>query len=79
MISFHVSASSTRLVCYYNSLAETRAEDGQFTISDIDPNQCTHLIYAFSDINNTHQLVPSSAADIQHYQSFNGLKARSVL
>uniref|UniRef100_A0A3Q3NP32 chitinase n=1 Tax=Mastacembelus armatus TaxID=205130 RepID=A0A3Q3NP32_9TELE len=48
----------------------------QFTISDIDPNQCTHLIFAFSDINDANKLVPNSATDLQRYQSFNGLKTR---
>ncbi|XP_078026525.1 chitinase-3-like protein 2 [Epinephelus lanceolatus] len=72
-------ASSSRLVCYYNSLAEDRAEYGKFTVSDIDPNKCTHLIYAFSDINNQHELVPSRATDIQQYQAFNGLKTRNPL
>ncbi|XP_063755017.1 chitinase-3-like protein 1 [Eleginops maclovinus] len=70
-------ASSSRLVCYYNSEAENRADYGKFTISDIDPNKCTHLIYAFSDINNQNELVPSSANDTQRYQSFNGLKTRN--
>uniref|UniRef100_A0A3Q3NIF7 Acidic mammalian chitinase n=1 Tax=Mastacembelus armatus TaxID=205130 RepID=A0A3Q3NIF7_9TELE len=70
-------SSSSRLVCYYNSLAENRAEDRQFTISDIDPNQCTHLIFAFSDINDVNELVPNNATDLQRYQSFNGLKTRN--
>uniref|UniRef100_A0A3Q3JFP9 Acidic mammalian chitinase n=1 Tax=Monopterus albus TaxID=43700 RepID=A0A3Q3JFP9_MONAL len=70
-------ASSFRLVCYYNSLAENRKGDGKFTISDVDPNQCTHLIYAFADINDVNELVPSNATDLQHYQSFNGLKTRN--
>ncbi|XP_040007629.1 chitotriosidase-1-like [Xiphias gladius] len=70
-------ASTSRLVCYYNSLAGNRAEDGKFTISDIDPHQCTHLIYAFSDINNINELAPSRATDLQQYQSFNGLKTRN--
>uniref|UniRef100_A0A671UY00 GH18 domain-containing protein n=1 Tax=Sparus aurata TaxID=8175 RepID=A0A671UY00_SPAAU len=74
----HVSASSTRLVCYYDSSAENRVEDGKFQVSDIDPNQCTHLIYAFSDINAQHELVPKNETDIQRYESFNGLKTRSV-
>uniref|UniRef100_A0A8D0ADD6 Acidic mammalian chitinase n=1 Tax=Sander lucioperca TaxID=283035 RepID=A0A8D0ADD6_SANLU len=77
MISFHVLASSSRLVCYYNSLAEDRAAYGKVTISDIDPNQCTHLIYAFSDINN-NELVNSTASSID-YQSFNRLKTRNPL
>uniref|UniRef100_A0A3P8WZC8 chitinase n=1 Tax=Cynoglossus semilaevis TaxID=244447 RepID=A0A3P8WZC8_CYNSE len=67
-------SSSSRLVCYYNSLAEERAADGKFTVSDIDPYKCTHLIYAFSDINTDNELVPTSAADIPRYHSFNELK-----
>uniref|UniRef100_A0A3Q3JHX1 chitinase n=1 Tax=Monopterus albus TaxID=43700 RepID=A0A3Q3JHX1_MONAL len=74
-----IASSSFRLVCYYNSLAENREEDGKFTISDVDPNQCTHLIYAFSDINNANKLVPSSATDFQSYKSFNDLKTRNPL
>ncbi|KAM6929864.1 acidic mammalian chitinase-like [Lycodopsis pacificus] len=66
-----ITASSSRLVCYYNSEAGNREGDGKFTISDIDPNKCTHLIYAFSDINNQNELVPSSSTD---YQAFNALK-----
>ncbi|KAK1897799.1 Acidic mammalian chitinase [Dissostichus eleginoides] len=72
-------ASSSRLVCYYNSEAADREDEGQFTVSDIDPNKCTHLIYAFSDINTQNELVPSSGTDIQRYQSFNGLKTRNPL
>ncbi|XP_068561301.1 acidic mammalian chitinase-like [Cebidichthys violaceus] len=72
-------ATSSRLVCYYNSLAENRPDYGQFSVSDIDPNKCTHLIYAFSDINNTNELVPSSDTDIPRYELFNGLKTRNPL
>uniref|UniRef100_A0A671UX89 chitinase n=1 Tax=Sparus aurata TaxID=8175 RepID=A0A671UX89_SPAAU len=79
MIFVHASVSSSRLVCYYNSYAENRAEDGKFRVSDIDPNMCTHLIYAFSDINDRHELVPKTEADTQNYESFNGLKTRNPL
>ncbi|KAM9351014.1 chitinase-3-like protein 1 [Symphorus nematophorus] len=68
------AASSSKLVCYYNSLAESREEEGKFTVSNINPEHCTHLMYAFSGINNQNELVPISAADTQHYQSFNALK-----
>uniref|UniRef100_A0A3B4VKC8 chitinase n=1 Tax=Seriola dumerili TaxID=41447 RepID=A0A3B4VKC8_SERDU len=72
-------SSSSRLVCYYDSLAEDRAEDGKFRISNINPNQCTHLIFAFSDISSVNALVPSRDTDKQLYQSFNGLKTRNLL
>uniref|UniRef100_A0A3B4VLY2 chitinase n=1 Tax=Seriola dumerili TaxID=41447 RepID=A0A3B4VLY2_SERDU len=52
---------------------------GKFTLSDIDPNLCTHLIFAFSGINYANQLVPSDRGDTQSYKTFNGLKSRSVL
>uniref|UniRef100_A0A3Q3T4D2 Acidic mammalian chitinase n=1 Tax=Mastacembelus armatus TaxID=205130 RepID=A0A3Q3T4D2_9TELE len=70
--------------CFSGSLAivhfwtiEAFSPSGLFTISDIDPNQCTHLIFAFSDINDANKLVPNSATDLQRYQSFNGLKTRN--
>ncbi|XP_071333030.1 acidic mammalian chitinase-like [Trachinotus anak] len=72
-------ASSFRLVCYYNSLAEYRVAGGKFSITDIDPNKCTHLIFAFSDISSVNTLVPRRSADIHLYQSFNALKSRNHL
>ncbi|XP_031701638.1 chitinase-3-like protein 1 [Anarrhichthys ocellatus] len=73
-----ITGSSSRLVCYYNSEAGNREGDGKFSISEIDPNKCTHLIYAFSDINNQNELVHSNAADLQHYQAFNELKTSNT-
>ncbi|XP_042348384.1 probable endochitinase [Plectropomus leopardus] len=71
------SASSLKLVCYYDSSAVRRNKDGRCTVSDIDPNICTHLIYAYSNINNKNKLSPNRATDIQRYQRFNSLKNRN--
>uniref|UniRef100_A0AAQ4PGS7 chitinase n=1 Tax=Gasterosteus aculeatus aculeatus TaxID=481459 RepID=A0AAQ4PGS7_GASAC len=57
---------------------QKQAGNGMFTVSDIDPNLCTHLIYAFSGINDQNELVPSQSNDVQSYVSFNQLKERSV-
>ncbi|XP_028437891.1 acidic mammalian chitinase-like [Perca flavescens] len=67
-------ASSSILVCYYTEWSKYRTGNGMFTVSDIDSNLCTHVIYAFSDINDANELVPS--IDTQSYQPFNGLKDR---
>lgn len=72
------SASCYRLVCYYDSLAETREHYGRFTVSDIDPNKCTHMVYSFSDISHEHELVPACDVDKQRYPSFNSLKSRNL-
>ncbi|KAM8864644.1 chitinase-3-like protein 1 isoform 2-T2 [Spinachia spinachia] len=70
-------ASSTRLVCYYNRAAVNRGGLGLFTVLNIDPDLCTHLIYAFSDINAQNELVPSQFNDISIYTAFNQLKTRN--
>jgi hypothetical protein len=36
-----------RVVCYYGSWSSYYPEDGRFEVEDIDPNLCTHAIYAF--------------------------------
>lgn len=74
---FNISASSSKLVCYYTSWSKYRVAGGKFTLSDVDPNLCTHLIFAFSGINVAHELVPYHGTDIGSYQTFNGLKTRS--
>jgi len=42
-----------KVVCYYSSWANYRPGKGKFIPSDIDPTQCTHIIYAFATMNST--------------------------
>ncbi|XP_063700712.1 probable chitinase 2 [Culicoides brevitarsis] len=44
------------VVCYVSTWAVYRPSKGSFTLDDIDPTQCTHLIYAFAglDIMQNH-------------------------
>uniref|UniRef100_A0A3Q3LUU2 Chitotriosidase-1-like n=1 Tax=Labrus bergylta TaxID=56723 RepID=A0A3Q3LUU2_9LABR len=67
-----------KLMCYYNSKAQNRPNVGKFSVSDIDPDKCTHLIFAFSDIIE-NQLVPTTVNDVQQYFKFNALKQRNPL
>uniref|UniRef100_A0A3Q3MU04 Acidic mammalian chitinase-like n=1 Tax=Labrus bergylta TaxID=56723 RepID=A0A3Q3MU04_9LABR len=71
-------ASTSRLMCYYNSKAADRPAVGKFRVSDIDPDKCTHLIFAFSDIRK-NELVPTAVNDVQQYIEFNALKQRNPL
>lgn len=73
---FFEEVSSTRLVCYYTNWSQSRPGLGRFLPTDIDPNLCTHLIYAFADINATNQLTTVEWNDVVLYESFNGLKLR---
>lgn len=37
-------------MCYYTNWAGYRSGDGKFSVDDIDPNLCTHLIYSFAKV-----------------------------
>nr|XP_043893468.1 acidic mammalian chitinase-like [Solea senegalensis] len=55
-------ACSSKLVCYVTSWSIYRQTLGRFTTSNIDPNLCTHLIFAFADMSN-NQLVARNSDD----------------
>ncbi|XP_067002961.2 probable chitinase 2 isoform X2 [Anabrus simplex] len=45
------------VVCYVASWARYRTGRGAFTLDDIDPSLCTHLVYAFAGLNiNTNSI-----------------------
>ncbi|XP_076023204.1 acidic mammalian chitinase-like isoform X2 [Genypterus blacodes] len=70
-------ASSARLPCYFTNWSQYRPDGGKFIPSNIDPNLCTHLIYAFAAINDANELVTVEWNDQELYKSFNGLKDRN--
>lgn len=39
------------VACYVSTWAVYRPSKGSFTLEDIDPTQCTHLIYAFAGLD----------------------------
>uniref|UniRef100_A0A8C6RQ72 Chitinase 1 n=1 Tax=Nannospalax galili TaxID=1026970 RepID=A0A8C6RQ72_NANGA len=65
--------SAAKLVCYFTNWAQYRAGAARFLPRNVDPNLCTHLIYAFAGMNN-HQLSSVEWNDEILYQELNGLK-----
>ncbi|CAG9783695.1 unnamed protein product [Diatraea saccharalis] len=37
-----------KIVCYYTNWAWYRPDNGKYTPDDIDPEKCTHIVYAFA-------------------------------
>ncbi|XP_054902246.1 acidic mammalian chitinase-like [Poeciliopsis prolifica] len=68
---------STKLVCYFTNWAQYRPGAGKYTPDNIDPNLCTHLIYAFSIISSSNELSTFEWNDEVLYKSFNALKNRN--
>ncbi|KAE8292982.1 Acidic mammalian chitinase [Larimichthys crocea] len=66
--------SSTKLVCYFTNWSQYRPGVGRYMPSNVDPNLCTHLIYAFSAISPSNELSPYEWNDDILYKSFNALK-----
>ena len=52
-ISIPFSAPMRR-VCYYTNWSQYRQEAGKFYPENVDPNLCTHVIYAFAKLNGNH-------------------------
>ncbi|TNN88240.1 Acidic mammalian chitinase [Liparis tanakae] len=55
---------------------EAEPGTGKYTPQNVDPFLCTHLIYAFSIINNKNELITYEWNDETLYKSFNGLKSK---
>ena len=55
--------SNARIVCYFTNWSHKRPGQGQFTPEDLDPNLCTHVIFAFANLNNDFKLIPSEPGD----------------
>ncbi|XP_033943544.1 acidic mammalian chitinase-like [Pseudochaenichthys georgianus] len=69
--------SSTKLVCYFTNWSQYRPGVGKYLPANVDPNLCTHLIYAFSMISPSNELAPYEWNDDVLYRSFNELKNRN--
>ncbi|KAK4886949.1 hypothetical protein RN001_003220 [Aquatica leii] len=69
-----------KLVCYYGSWAVYRPGAGQYGVDKINPNLCTHLIYAFVGVheNGTIKILDSwSDIGLKGYEKFNNLKLKN--
>ncbi|KAG7477732.1 hypothetical protein MATL_G00072740 [Megalops atlanticus] len=73
---FVLPAASTKLVCYFTNWSQYRAEAGRYQPYDVDPDLCTHLIYAFASINYASELSIQEWNDEAMYKSFNALKSK---
>ena len=78
--------SPYKFVCYMTNWAQYRPEDTKFTPKDIEPDLCTHLVYAFAAINTTSFEIKAfewndesteektEPKKIGRYEEFNNLK-----
>uniref|UniRef100_A0A8C2WU04 chitinase n=1 Tax=Cyclopterus lumpus TaxID=8103 RepID=A0A8C2WU04_CYCLU len=68
-------STASKMVCYFTNWSQYRPGTGKYTPQNVDPFLCTHLIYAFSIINNKNELITYEWNDETLYKTFNGLKS----
>lgn len=67
-------------MCYHGIWSSYRSGNGRFTVDNIDPNLCTHLIYSFVGINEDGSIKHlESNLDINqgNIKKFNSLKLKN--
>lgn len=69
------------MVCYHGTWSTYRSGNGRFTVEDIDPNLCTHIIYSFVGINSDGSIrILDSNLEISqnNLNRFNALKSQNA-
>ncbi|XP_048212919.1 chitotriosidase-1 [Perognathus longimembris pacificus] len=66
--------SAAKLVCYFTNWSQYREGAARFMPSNVAPDLCTHLIYAFAGISDQHQISSMEWNDLSLYQELNSLK-----
>ena len=63
-------------VCYYTNWSQYRTQPMNYNTEDIDPSLCSHIIFAFAQINGgDHTLQKFEWNDEQAYAQFSEMKA----
>lgn len=70
-----ITVSAFNLVCYFTTWSQYREAPAGFVTDDIEPDLCTHLIYAFANISG-NQITHYEWNDATTYENLRGLKTR---
>ena len=52
------------VVCYVYSWSAFRRGNGEFLVENIDPMLCTHIIYAFAELDNVTHSIQSQDSEL---------------
>uniref|UniRef100_A0A8C8SGF6 Acidic mammalian chitinase n=1 Tax=Pelusios castaneus TaxID=367368 RepID=A0A8C8SGF6_9SAUR len=70
-------SSAYKLVCYFTNWAQYRPEPAKYFPNNVDPNLCTHLMYAFATMNQ-NKIAPYEWNDEDRlFPEFQALKKRN--
>lgn len=55
--------TNARIVCYYTNWSNKRPGIGKFEPDHLDPNLCTHIIFAFANLNDDFKISATEETD----------------
>lgn len=64
------------MFCYITSWSQKRPGAGKFLPENIDPNLCTHVIYAFATLKD-HKLTEGDEKDGEMYEKVIALREKN--
>lgn len=70
-----ITVAAINLVCYFTSWSQYWKSPGRFVTDDIEPDFCTHIIYAYAKISG-NQITKYEWNDDGTYNSLRELKTR---
>lgn len=62
-----ITAREAQVFCYLTSWSAKRPGAGRFAPSDLQPNLCTHVIYAFATLTD-HKLAAATGTEDQYHK-----------
>ena len=74
----YINAKNYVRVCYHTNWSQYRPGIGKFNPENIDPDLCTHLVYAFAKIDRRNKLAMYEWNDDKLYPRFNALKKKNA-
>ncbi|XP_057381178.1 chitotriosidase-1-like [Daphnia carinata] len=82
LVSSRIDAqNSNNFICYFPNWSRYRPGLGQYTVDNINPKLCTHLVYAFAVLDGATNKIKVydtwSDIDLGGYQKFVALKAQN--
>ncbi|KAG0722877.1 putative chitinase 2 [Chionoecetes opilio] len=79
-----VSLTEGVVMCYYESWAVYRPSYGRVTVSDLDPDLCTHYVYAYAGLDTNFRIKTldpwgdlCEGGGLCGYDKFTGMKAHN--
>lgn len=76
------SQNGYKVLCYFQSSSWRRTGAGKFLLENINENLCTHIIYAFANLDNsTLKIIPkdrSTDIDNHYYERITTLRQKGI-